>query len=744
VTVAAGGAAGANERQIVLAAESEFIVILNVWKKLGRIDTTMVIEANDIQSELEAHLRFETLLAEISAQFVNQPADRIDTAIREAQRRICELLELDRSVLWQLVEREPGQMVLSHIHQPAENLLPASPFDARDILPWLLSRILGGNIVTIGHLKDLPPEAEADREVLNRWGVKSATVVPLSVGGTVIGALSFASLHQAVAWPARLVQRIQLVAQIFTNALARKQAEVALEFRLRFETLLSEISARFVHLPADQVDTQIEDAQRQICECLGLDLSALWQWSDHSPNSLTITHLHSPPEGPLLPEGIKAEESFPWTLDRVLRGELLALSTEQLPPEAALDRETFRYFGVQSSVIIPLSTGRGPLVGVLSFDTIRAARSWPEQIVRKLHLVAQIFANALARKQNEEKLRARLQEIEGLKQKLEKENLYLREEIELKNVHEEIVGRSPAMKRILAQVEQVAHTDATVLIEGETGTGKELLARAVHQLSTRKDLPLVTVNCAALPPTLIESELFGREKGAYTGALTRMRGRFEAAHEATLFLDEIGDLPLGVQAKLLRVLEQGKFERLGSTQTIQVNVRIITATNLDLAQQVAAGRFRKDLYFRLNVFPILLPPLRERSEDIAPLVWAFVRQYEKKMGKRIDHIPRPCMGSLQRYAWPGNIRELRNVVERALIVCNGRTLAIGPPQRPPAETRAELNLADAERQHITAVLQQTGGRLAGQDGAAEILGLKRTTLQSKMKKLGIRRPTHNA
>jgi transcriptional regulator with GAF, ATPase, and Fis domain len=380
---------------------------------------------------------------------------------------------------------------------------------------------------------------------------------------------------------------------------------------------------------------------------------------------------------------------------------------------------------------------------VLTFNALRAERAWPDQIVRKLHLVAQIFANTLARKQIEEQLRARLEEIEGLKQKLEKENIYLREEIELKNVHEEIVGRSPAMKRVLAQVEQVAHTDATVLIEGETGTGKELLARAVHQLSPRKDLPLVTVNCAALPPTLIESELFGREKGAYTGALTRMTGRFEAAHGATLFLDEIGDLPLEVQAKLLRVLEQGRFERLGSTHTLQVNVRIIAATNIDLARQVAAGRFRKDLYFRLNVFPIHLPPLRERSEDIAPLVWTFVRQYEQKMGKRIDHIPRPCMDSLQRYPWPGNIRELRNVVERALIVCAGRTLAIGPPQRPSAEPQADLNLADAERQHITAVLKQTGGRLSGREGAAGILGLKRTTLQSKMKKLGIRRPTQD-
>jgi transcriptional regulator with GAF, ATPase, and Fis domain len=295
------------------------------------------------------------------------------------------------------------------------------------------------------------------------------------------------------------------------------------------------------------------------------------------------------------------------------------------------------------------------------------------------------------------------------------------------------------MRRILAQAERVARTDSTVLIQGETGTGKELLARTVHRLSARKERPLVTVNCASLPPTLVESELFGREKGAYTGALTRMTGRFEVADRATLFLDEVGELPLEVQAKLLRVLEQGRFERLGSTQTLQVNVRIIAATNQDLFRQVAAGKFRKDLFYRLNVYPIALPPLRERPEDIPPLAWAFVREYEKKMGKRVDHIPRKCMDHLQQYAWPGNVREIRNVIERALIACSGRTLEVYPPAETFSENPAGSNLEDAERRHILSVLKQTSWRLSGEGGAAGILGLKRTTLHSKMKKLGIRR-----
>ena len=339
-----------------------------------------------------------------------------------------------------------------------------------------------------------------------------------------------------------------------------------------------------------------------------------------------------------------------------------------------------------------------------------------------------------------EQLQARLREIEGLKQRLEKENIFLRQEIKLQYVHEEIVGRSEKMKKVLSQAEQVAPTDSTVLIQGETGTGKELLARAIHHLSSRKDRPLVTVNCASLPPTLIESELFGREQGAYTGALTRMAGRFEAADGATLFLDEIGELPHDVQSKLLRVLEEGRFERLGSSKTLQVNVRIIAATNRDLPQDVNEGRFRKDLYYRLNVFPIAIPPLRERAEDIPLLVWAFVRQFEKKMGKRVDTISRKSLEALQRHAWPGNVRELRNVIEHAMIASSGRALTVTQPKRELPGVPQTRTLQDLERSHILGVLEKTGWRITGEGGASEILGIKRTTLQSKMKKLGIKRP----
>ena len=300
------------------------------------------------------------------------------------------------------------------------------------------------------------------------------------------------------------------------------------------------------------------------------------------------------------------------------------------------------------------------------------------------------------------------------------------------------MGQSAAMEKVLTEAKQVAGTDTTVLLLGETGTGKELLARAIHRMSPRKDRALIKVNCAALPPTLIESELFGREKGAYTGAMTRMTGRFELADKSTLFLDEIGELPLDLQSKLLRVLEEGEFERLGSTKTQHVDVRIIAATNRNLEQEIKDGKFRQDLFYRLNVFPVVIPPLRERPEDIPLLVRSIVKEFQKKLGKEIENIPKKTMQALQSYLWPGNVRELRNIIEHAMILCKGETLNVDLPASMPSETVAAGKLENIERAHIIEVLNQTGWRISGSGGAAEILGLKRTTLNSKLKKLDIR------
>jgi formate hydrogenlyase transcriptional activator len=513
---------------------------------------------------------------------------------------------------------------------------------------------------------------------------------------------------------------------------------------LRFGTLLAEISSRFVNVPANQVDGEIRGAQRRMCEFLDLDRSSLGQLSEREPWVVPLTHIHQPQGGSPLPEGLDGRIFFPWTAQKALAGQTVTIAKmSDLPPEADRDRESYGLYGTKSNVVVPLSVGGGPPFGVLTFAVLREERDWPEAVVKGFQLIAQVFASALARKRAEEQLQKYVREIEELKERLERENIFLREEVGLLVEQTEIVGQSLAIKRILAQAKQVARTSSTVLVLGETGTGKELLARAIHKMSARKDRPLIAVNCAALPPTLIESELFGREKGAYTGAMTKMIGRFEIADGSTLFLDEIGELPLELQSKLLRVLEEGCFERLGSTKTLHVDVRIIATTNRDLEQEVKDGNFRKDLYYRLGVFPIVMPPLRERPEDIPFMVRAFVREFQKSMGKKIETISKKSMEALQAYSWPGNVRELKNVIEHAMILSKGKTLGVQLPKSRSLETDTTQNLQDMERRHIVAVLEEAGWRVGGRGGAAEVLGLRRTTLQAKIKKLGIKR-SHTA
>lgn len=343
---------------------------------------------------------------------------------------------------------------------------------------------------------------------------------------------------------------------------------------------------------------------------------------------------------------------------------------------------------------------------------------------------------------SEESLRTALSEIRILKDQLETENIYFRQQSKMKHQFDHILGQSDGIKYVLYRAEQVAPQNTTVLILGETGTGKELIAAVIHSLSPRKDRPLITVNCAALPANLIESELFGREKGAFTGADTRQVGRFEVAHGSTLCLDEIGELPLELQAKLLRVIQHNEFERLGSSQTIKVDVRIVATTNRNLEEEVLKGRFRQDLYYRLNVFPITVPPLRQRREDIPILVQAFTERYARKLGKQITSIQKETMKALQDYPWPGNIRELESIIERAVILCPGPVLQLADKlEISSLPFQAGMNtLEEVERNQIVKTLSETRWRIEGKDGAAVILGLHPSTLRARMHKLGIVRP----
>jgi transcriptional regulator with GAF, ATPase, and Fis domain len=339
-------------------------------------------------------------------------------------------------------------------------------------------------------------------------------------------------------------------------------------------------------------------------------------------------------------------------------------------------------------------------------------------------------------------LRSALSEIQAMKEQLEVENIYFRHESKMKHEYKNIIGQSDGLKYVMYRAEQVAPTNATILILGETGTGKELIAAAIHNMSSRKERPLFTVNCAALPANLIESELFGREKGAFTGADSRRIGRFEVANGSTLCLDEIGELPMELQAKLLRVIQHHEFERLGSSQTIKIDVRIVATTNRDLDEEVRQGRFRQDLFYRLNVFPITVPPLRQRKEDIPLMVQSFIERFSRKLGKQITSISKETMKMLQEYPWPGNVRELESIIERAVILSPGPVLQLVDKLKisSPQISSAVRTLEETERNQIMKILTETGWRIEGSEGAAAILGLHASTLRARMHKIGIVRP----
>jgi formate hydrogenlyase transcriptional activator len=641
---------------------------------------------------LEDRLRFETLLSEISTRFINLPADQIDDGIEDAQRRICELLRLDRSTLWQSADDGSGTMWLTHWRLPPGSPGPPGRMSADDFFPWSVRQIRDRKPVVLSQLADLPPEAGRDAESYRAYSTQSTVLVPLSVGeGPVFGLLGFAVMRDKRDWSETTVMGFRLIAQVFANALARKKAEIDVrESEERFRVTFEQAAVGIAHVAPDGSFLRIN---KKFCDIVGYSRPEMLERRFQD-----ITY----------PDDLAA--------DLARSGELLSGKIDAYSMEKRYIRKDGGPVWVDLTVALVRNEAGRPL--------------WFVSVVEDIS----------GRKRMEKQLTDNFEEIKALKQRLEQENIYLQEEIRHLVEDTDIVGQSAAIRNVLSQAERVAPTDSTVLLLGETGTGKELLARAIHRLSSRKDRPLVTVNCASLPPTLIESELFGREKGAYTGALTRMTGRFELADGSTLFLDEIGELPLELQSKILRFLEEGSFERLGSSKPVQVDVRIIAATNRDIEREVEEGKFRRDLFYRLNVFPIRLPPLRERPEDIPLLVRAVIKEFQKKMGKEVESIPKRTMQALQSYSWPGNVRELRNLVEHAMILSQGKTLDIPVPKRAYTETFAAGNLQDMERAHVTGVLEKTGWRISGPGGAAEILGLKRTTLQAKMKKLGINRP----
>jgi len=509
----------------------------------------------------------------------------------------------------------------------------------------------------------------------------------------------------------------------------------------RFHALVREISADLLGAPVEALRAACARALSRLVECLAIDLAAIGL-PDPATDQLRVTSVVGA-GGPCAPSTL-ATPPLPWLTGqlRAHRIPLIVDADSELPTDARMDLTTLWGLGLQSIVLVPVSAG-DRLLGMLLLGAAAARQYWAPPLVDRVRLISEIFAGAFLRRDHEWRLHASVAELEARRERLQAENERLREARLAREGFDDIVGESAALRAALFMAEQVAATDAAVLLQGETGTGKELIARAIHGKSRRRDRALIAVNCAALPPTLIESELFGHEKGAFTGAVTRKMGRFELADRGTLFLDEVGELPSGLQAKLLRVLQDGEFERLGSTVTRRVDARVIAASNRDLAAAAREGTFRSDLYYRLAVFPIRVPPLRARREDIPLLTWRFLGQLRATLGRSVDRVSAATMERLVRYAWPGNIRELRNVLERAVILSSDSTLELddlGDVSETPVAAASGAGpvptLAEVERAHVLRVLELCEWRVRGRRNAAEQLGLNASTLYSRMQKLG--------
>jgi formate hydrogenlyase transcriptional activator len=571
--------------------------------------------------------------------------------------------------------------------------------------------------------------------LLRENDVQSYCVVPLTTALRRLGAMGFGSL-QRKSYPKAdfdfMQQVSNQVAVALDNALNFEQAQSVQQQlkeehdRLRLlldvnntivsaldlRELLNAVSASLRRLvPHEYASLSLYDAETQRLQIHALDFPA--------SKGLIQEGLWIPVEGTPHGRALTSRQPLFVTLQEIEQFEL----TPRIRAE-----------GLKSGCFLPLISHGRPL-GTLVVASLQA-ETFPQKDADLLHHVANQIAiaveNALSYRQ-----------VVDRANKLSEEKLYLQDEIRTEYNFEEIIGESRALKMILEQLQTVAPTDSTILILGETGTGKELIARAIHNLSGRRERTLVKVNCAAIPTGLLESELFGHEKGAFTGAIAQRVGRFELAHRGTIFLDEVGDIALELQPKLLRVLQEQEFERLGSARTIRVDVRLVAATNADLAQKVAQNQFRSDLYYRLNVFPVVIPPLRERREDIPLLVRYFAQKYARRMKKPIEAIPTKAMITLSEYHWPGNVRELENFIERAVILSPGADLNVPLSELKPLTgnaTNGAKTLEGIEREHILKILRQTNWIIGGRSGAATQLGMQRSTLQSRMKKLGIARP----
>ena len=699
--------------------------------------------------------RYETLMRVSRAIGAHQNAKDLFAALVDELNGVVDFdaigvfLKCQNSDRFQnhFVDTESRSILVAEEHLSPEETFVSSVYERQE--PWLRST------------EEMEPRYERLKTPLQRRGIRSICALPLTTGHRRLGVISFGS-KQPNAYPPEEVKFISQVADqialAFDDALnfaALRRASKELQTKNNRLQLLLDVTNQFVsNLELRELLRAISQGVRRVMQCdyTGLSLpeaegQQLRLYALDFPGGKGFLHeeLVYAIEGS--PSGTAFRTMKPWTLRSPFTGWL------NYPIVQIALREDLKSF-----CFLPLIS-RNRAIGVLVLGRLRDDAFTEDEI----HFLEQIANQTALAVENALAYR----EIEDLKDQLSKEKLYLQDEIRTEMNFTEIIGKSPSLRRVLKLVERVAPTDSTVLIYGETGTGKELIARAIHDLSPRRSKPFVKLNCAALPTGLLGSELFGHEKGAFTGAIAQRVGRFELADSVTIFLDEIGEIPLELQTKLLRVLQEREFERLGSSKTLRTDARLIAATNRNLQAMVAEQKFRSDLFFRINVFPVYVPSLRERDADIPMLVRHFTQQFSRRMNKVIDTIPSATMDALRRYQWPGNIRELQNMIERAVIISTGPVLSLdvadlklapasSSQQKAPQDKASQASAAAAasdsktdgalrdvlhqtERQKILEALERCNWVVAGPKGAAAQLGTKRSTLQQKIRKLGITR-----
>lgn len=645
-------------------------------------------------AESKKRPEFEQFLAGLSARLVALSPEQVNDEIQNALEKCLNFFGIDRLSLVRLMPSRTDFRITHNADVAGNSPYPTATTLPVSLFPWAAKKLIDREVVSFAELEELPAEAETDKQSFETIQVRSGIYIPIAALRSSEYSLGISSGDRGRNCAEGHIPRLRLLGELIVNALERSKAELAL---------------------------------RESEERLDLAASAaeagLWIM-DKSPGIIWATQ--------------KFRELFRFDPDEKLDFERFLATVhpddrEEVRKHIRQSMEKREALKMDHRIVRP----DGSLRWVSSSGNVSPVGSgFPQRLMG-------VSIDVTERRQMEIELRERLEEIEHLKLRLEKENLYLREEIKVDRGFEKIVGKSNAHDYVLFKIKQVAPTDATVLVLGETGTGKGMVAHAIHEMSPRKDRPMITVDCASLPANLIESELFGREKGAFTGAYAKQVGRFEAAHGGTIFLDEIGEMPLELQAKLLRALQEGQFERLGSPRTIKVDVRVIAATSRDLKTEVQNRRFREDLFYRINVFPISIPPLRMRKDDIPLLVRHFVDKYGRKMGRRYETIPKSTMEVLQDQLWPGNVRELEHVIERAVITSPGPVLQLTDwPEIEALEAReAPLKgLKVMEREYILKALEETHWKIDGKDGAASLLGLHPSTLRFRLKKLDIKRP----